>query len=214
MGPLVELPLFPLQTVLIPGMSLPLRIFEPRYRRLLHDCQAADRRFGVVLIRDGHEVGDTAVPHDVGTVAEIVSATPLGDDTFKVATTGRQRFRIAQLHHDRPYLWCEAEILDDPLGEPGAARSFDVRVRALTVDYVAAIYGLAGQVDRRPHVTLPDDPLALSHAVAMLLRVPAEETQTLLEATTVAARLALEVDFLRRELAILQRMLEGRPRRG
>ena len=67
------LPLFPLNTVLFPRMTLPLRIFEPRYRQMLADCLDGDPIFGVVLIREGKEVGETAMPHDVGTTARIIA---------------------------------------------------------------------------------------------------------------------------------------------
>ena len=65
------LPLFPLDTVLFPGAPASLQIFEPRYREMLRDCMADDRRFGIVLIKSGQEVGSGAEPYMVGTVAHI-----------------------------------------------------------------------------------------------------------------------------------------------
>ncbi|MQG76143.1 MAG: peptidase S16, partial [SAR202 cluster bacterium] len=68
-----ELPLFPLGgTVLFPGMNLPLQIFEDRYLQMMTDISQDDSRFGVVLIKEGKEVGEPATPYDVGTIAQVV----------------------------------------------------------------------------------------------------------------------------------------------
>ena len=64
-----DLPLFPLGTVLFPGMQLPLQLFEPRYLQMFQDIARQDSRFGVVLIKEGVEVGEPAVPFDIGTIA-------------------------------------------------------------------------------------------------------------------------------------------------
>ncbi len=212
MTSLRDLPLFPLRAVLLPGMSLPLHIFEPRYQSLLHDCQETDNRFGVVLIREGREVGGPAVPYDVGTIAEIASLSSSDDGNFHVVTSGRERFHVQSLHHDRPYLWCRAEILADSPGNPYDVLSNDVQVRALSVEYVDLLVRSMGITDERYHLSLPDDGVELSYAVAMLLRVDPSETQALLEAATIATRLASEVELLGREIAILQRMTGMHPR--
>ncbi len=67
----MRIPLFPLNTVLFPGATLGLQIFEPRYREMIAGCLATRTGFGVALIRTGREVGDNAIPYDVGTYAEI-----------------------------------------------------------------------------------------------------------------------------------------------
>ena len=72
------LPIFPLNTVLFPGAPLPLRIFEPRYREMLQACLEADRRFGVALIKSGQEVGESAEPYEIGTVARIEKVSDEG----------------------------------------------------------------------------------------------------------------------------------------
>ena len=77
-----RLPLFPLNTVLFPGVSLPLQIFEERYKLMLRECMESDKRFGVSLIREGDEVGGPAVPHVVGTVAHLVQVSPIEGDRF------------------------------------------------------------------------------------------------------------------------------------
>ena len=68
-----DLPLFPLHTVLFPGSTIPLNIFEDRYKTMINDCRATDDMFGVVLIKEGEEVGGPSIPHEVGTVAKITN---------------------------------------------------------------------------------------------------------------------------------------------
>jgi Lon protease-like protein len=74
-----ELPIFPLNVVLFPGMPLPLHIFEERYKSMINRCIQAGHAFGVVLIREGQEVGPPARPHDVGTTAVIAVERPAED---------------------------------------------------------------------------------------------------------------------------------------
>ena len=89
---MAQLPLFPLGTVLVPGATLPLQLFEPRYIELLSDLvNAMDvPEFGVVAIRQGHEVGADAVRdlHEVGCVARVVQAAPVGDGRYFVLSHG------------------------------------------------------------------------------------------------------------------------------
>lgn len=84
----MKLPLFPLNTVLFPGMALRLHIFEPRYRLMVADCLANGGLFGVVLIRSGREVGEPAVPHSVGTTAHISGAERLPDGRLNIEVFG------------------------------------------------------------------------------------------------------------------------------
>lgn len=94
--------MFPLGTVLVPGAVLPLHVFEPRYRALLRDL-GDDRRFGVVLIERGHEVGGGDQRTDVGTAAEVVRADELADGRWSVLAVGRERLRIDHWWDDDPY---------------------------------------------------------------------------------------------------------------
>src|SRR5215472_17731194 len=88
-------PLFPLeQVVLFPGMSLPLRIFEERYKVMIGACQVTDQLFGVVLIRSGREVGEPAVPERVGCTARMLRVERIPDGQMHILTVGEQRFRL------------------------------------------------------------------------------------------------------------------------
>lgn len=107
-----ELPMFPLGTVLFPHMVLPLHIFEPRYRALMHDVLADDREFGVTLISRGHEVGGGDLRTDVGTVAKVVQAEEMDDGRWLAISIGTRRFRVERWLPDAPYPI--AEIVDLP----------------------------------------------------------------------------------------------------
>src|SRR5438445_11933836 len=105
MAELASLPLFPLGSVLFPGMHLPLHIFEPRYRLLVKRSVERDEPFGIVLIKSGPEVGGAAEPYHVGTTARIIGSTPLPGGRSFIIARGERRFEIESIHADRdPYL--------------------------------------------------------------------------------------------------------------
>ena len=104
------IPLFPLHTVLFPGAILPLHIFEERYRQLVRER----RDFGVVLIREGREVGSVPQVHDVGTLAAIEEVEELPDGRYNIITRGQHRFRLRSTAEPAPYLRGEVEDLPDP----------------------------------------------------------------------------------------------------
>jgi Lon protease-like protein len=120
----MELPLFPLHTVLCPGIALPLHIFEERYRALVRDCVEASAPFGVVLIRDGREVGGGSISFSaIGTLAEIREAGRYPDGRYDLLVVGTKRFAISDVATDRrPYLLAEATVIDDDVGDEEAAR--------------------------------------------------------------------------------------------
>src|SRR5689334_6812596 len=111
------LPLFPLeQVVLFPGMSLPLRIFEERYKLMIGACQVTDQLFGVVLIRSGREVGAPAEPEQVGCIARMVRIDRIPDGQMHILTIGEQRFRLVGPARIQPegYLVGDVQLLSDP----------------------------------------------------------------------------------------------------
>jgi len=93
----VQIPLFPLNTVLFPGGPLPLRIFEARYVDMVSSCLKEDSPFGVLLIRDGGETGN-ATTHEIGTLARIVDWYQGSDGLLGVTAVGEQRFRLLSSH--------------------------------------------------------------------------------------------------------------------
>ena len=97
----MKLPLFPLNTVLFPGAILPLHIFEERYKLMIARCIEERRPFGILLIRKGYEVGDTAEPFDVGTTAHIARVDELEEGKMNLVCLGGKRFRINQRDQDQ-----------------------------------------------------------------------------------------------------------------
>src|SRR5205807_7742066 len=117
----VELPLFPLGTVLFPHMPLPLHVFEERYRQMLRDCDKAGTSFGVVAIREGHEIGSGAVPYRVGTLARVRRRKQLPDSRSTMLVVGASRFHVDAFSQDRPYLVGTIHYLEDRASSPDDA---------------------------------------------------------------------------------------------
>src|SRR3977135_3253741 len=114
------LPLFPLeQVVLFPGMALPLRIFEERYKFMIGACQVTDQLFGVLLIRSGREVGVPAQPERVGCTARMVRVDRIPDGRMAILTIGETRFRLLGPARVMPegYLAGDVRLLADAAGE-------------------------------------------------------------------------------------------------
>ena len=121
-------PMFPLQTVLLPGSPLPLHVFEPRYLTMLDNVVGGDQEMGVVLIERGREVGGGDVRCDVATMARVVEARRLADDRLLVMALGDRRIRVRRWLPDDPHPWAETEDWPD---EPEAAPAGDGQLRDL-----------------------------------------------------------------------------------
>ena len=126
------MPIFPLGTVLFPGLLLPLHIFEERYRLLVRDLielpEDSQRHFGVVAIREGREVGSDGVRalHDVGCTAELRQVEAYEDGRFDIVTVGMTRFRMLGLDTSRPYLQGEVDLLPELPGDSSAVLAASV----------------------------------------------------------------------------------------
>jgi Lon protease-like protein len=200
-----ELPLFPLNTVLFPGMPLPLYIFEERYKQMITLCMDEQRPFGVVYAQRSVTVGGpTTTPHTIGCTARVVQVEPLADGRMLIMTMGHDRFRILSLKHDRPYLVGEVELapLDD-LSSVDAAAAVD-RLYPLVAAYLEILSRL-GDIDYKVD-QLPNDPQQLVYLAAGFIQLPQEQKQPLLEAEN-ASKLLIRLNALyRRELSLMQTM--------
>lgn len=204
------IPLFPLSSVLLPGMPLPLHIFEPRYQQLLADVDRGARShgsFGVVALRSGTEAVDVRTRSGVpdvqafGTVAEIIEVESSEDGTADLLSVGSRRFEVGRLIADgKPYLRAEVEFLDEPDG--ALTPELADRARDLMAVYDAMLVRLAG---RPTGPELPGDANQLSYHVAARLPLPPADRQELLADETTAQRLDRVARLLRREIALLQR---------
>lgn len=203
-----RIPLFPLGTVLFPGLVLPLHIFEERYRllvrTLLDQPDGPPRAFGVVAIRLGWEVGEEAVRalHEVGCLAELRAVEPHDDGRFDIVTTGASRFRVQGIDRSMPYLQGEVAWLDETPGDDVDTEAR--RTAAAFLSYRAALVATKGQADDGQG--LPDDPTTLSYLVAAAMVLDLTDKQQLLAAPDTAARLRREHDLLQREDAVLRRL--------
>jgi uncharacterized protein len=206
-----RLPLFPLGTVLVPGQLLPLHLFEPRYRVLardLLDLPEDDRRFGVVAIRSGSEVGAEGVLalHEVGCVARVRRIEPADDGRFAVVATGAERFRLRGLEHGKPYLTGVVEPLPEAEGDGAAALA--TGARSAFLDYLRAL-SAAGPADA-DLAEAADDPRTLSYLIAVAMRIDLEDRQSLLARPDDAERLRAGLSLLRRESRLI-RLLSAVP---
>ena len=192
------IPLFPLGSQLVPGLMLPLYLFEDRYRQLARDLAEApaDRKhFGVVGIRAGREVGEDGASSlfDVGTLAEVTDLSANPDGTYNLQAVGGARFQLLDLDDSKPYLQARVQFLDEPDGDGAedAARP----VRSAFEAYRDAV-GL--QVDPSQL-----NPRLLSYIVTAAMVITPEEKQELLAAPDTTARLRLARRRLRQELRII-----------
>ncbi len=201
-----SLPLFPLGTVLFPGLLLPLHIFEDRYRQLVHDLLAEPepRRFGVLAIRKGRETGIDGISalYQVGCTALVRQVFEHDDGRFDLVTVGTQRFRLADLDGSRPYLQGAVDLLPEKAGGGTAA----ARAARATADaFRAYLSALAARGATQLAIPdLPDDPVQLSYLVAASMIIDLSDKQALLAEPDAAGRLAAERSILSRETTMLR----------
>jgi Lon protease-like protein len=181
-------PMFPLGTVLLPGGILPLRVFEPRYRVLMHDIRVGDAPpdFGVVLIQRGQEVGGGDVRVSYGTIAHIVQAEEQPDGQWFVRTEGTDRIRVHEWLDEDPYPRAVVERWpDEPAGDDVPARIAEVvpklrRVLALASEMGAQVPSI--------HVELDDDPVVASYQLVRMTPMGKLDALSLLAAESIRSR--------------------------
>jgi uncharacterized protein len=200
------LPIFPLNTVLFPGVTLPLHIFEERYRSLVSSLlleEEAARVFGIVAIREGYEVGSRGV-HSVqrlGCSAQITSVEQYDDGRFDIEVVGRRRFRVDALDTGGEFLVGDVAWLDEETGE-GAVEAAAKAMRSFAA-YRSMLDELSsGEVAAIDHH--PVNPTALSYHLAASCLLTQQDRQALLEADTAADRLELAVSMMRTEMTAMR----------
>ena len=207
-----NLPLFPLRTVLFPGQALPLHIFEARYRQMITDCMEADATFGVVLIQEGMEVGSLATPYEVGTTAVIEDIERLSDGRMNIVTIGQERFQLRSydvtskpylVGHVSPWPWSD-------YAPPEAELKQAVRRR---VEQYVGLLSQASETDISLD-SIPQNPSELAALAAVVLQIPPEQKQTLLETPSVDELLRELDQLLREENRGLQLVLASTHLRG
>jgi uncharacterized protein len=200
------LPLFPLGTVLYPGLLLPLHIFEERYRQLIRDLLDGPepRRFGVIAIRRGRETGVDGISslHEIGCTATVRQIQEHDDGRFDLVTVGTQRFQLAGLDHSKPYLQGEVDLLAEDTGDEPAA---GLAAQAVHGAFRAYLDALAGRgVTQAAVPELPGEPAALSYLVAASMIMDLRDKQALLAEPDALHRLIAERALLSRETMMLR----------
>jgi Lon protease-like protein len=195
------LPMFPLNAVLFPGVSVPLEVFEDRYRALVHHLlrvpDPAERLFGSVAIREGYEVGDHGAQSlcKVGCRVQLTEVEPHPDGTFSIVAVGLERIEIERLDVTGPFP--VGHVVERPESVAVVPEDVLEQARATFTAYRAALAGLRSD----PYTgTLPKDPSYLSWTLAACAPLPMQERQSLLEAEDATERLILVTDLLRTEL--------------
>lgn len=205
------LPMFPLETVLLPDAGLRLRVFEPRYRAMLRQCLAADRRFGVVLIARGSEVGGGDERHGVGTLAEVGEAVVGPDGQGQVAVVGIERLVVRRWLTEEPFPRAAVEVWPDPPEEAAAVpgdRLHAVDRRARRVRALAAELGAPVAVTGPPVAGVAAGRAA--YRIAASVPLGPHDRQRCLEAPDAARRLeVLDAMLTDLEAALAHRLSPG-----
>jgi uncharacterized protein len=189
-----ELPMFPLGTVLFPHMVLPLHIFEPRYRALVHDVLASDREFGVTLISRGHEVGGGELRTDVGTVAKVLQAEELDDGRWLAISVGTRRIRVERWLPDAPYPIAEVVDLPDDHADADVMQRVEALVPRLR--RVLAMQAELGEDGVPSTFELAEDPQVACWQAAVMAPLNPFDAQRVLATDSCKERLELMNELL------------------
>ena len=193
------LPLFPLDVVLLPSAPLPLHVFEPRYKEMIGECLAENKRFGVVRAKDEGLA-------DIGCTAEILNVTKkYPDGRMDIVTSGRRRFEIMELNQERSFLRAEVIYLDD---EPGRATQEQIES---AVKLHAELMGLAGA---KPEGETEVDHSQLSYHLVSTLPLDLDFKQTLLTMKSESERMPAIVSYFEAILPTLRRTVKARKLAG
>jgi Lon protease-like protein len=201
-----RLPIFGLHTALFPQMSLPLHVFEPRYRLLVARCLEGSEPFGIALLKSGADVEafsrEPFVPHSVGTLARITRCEWQPDGRAHLEVVGETRFLIAETFSDQPYMTARVTPFWEQSCDPLDLQPLFDEVSNLFRAYFVKLL----EATQRPvsGFQLPGDPVLLSFAVANLLPIPAARKQQLLATRYTDARLREELEILQTEREVLE----------
>lgn len=203
-----RLPLFPLHSVLFPGMPLNLRIFEERYKLMIGQCIEQHEPFGVVLIRSGAEVkgiGADTVPYMIGCTAHITQVQPLIAGQMNITAVGRDRFQIHKLETDLPYLVGEVEMLPLTNPEPLDTQRAGNRLRPWVEKYLTLL-GKAENV-QFDLAQLPHDPIMLAYLSASVIKIALTEKQDLLASDSAMQLIHSIQSYFRKEVTLLTALM-------
>lgn len=204
------LPLFPLNTVMVPGLVLPLHIFEPRYRemvRVLELRPEADRQFVLAWVRPGGNPDDRGLVDlfPVGVLVQVREITEYPDGRFDISVVGVRRVELLEVDTSRPLLHSSVHLLEDPRGHDDIAEVQKANVTRVVQAFARYRELLAFSTgnDYSPDTDPPPDHVTLSYLITAALVIPTDERAQLLAAPSAEARLALAHQFIIREIKVL-----------
>ena len=203
-----QLPMFPLNTVVFPGVTVPLHVFEDRYRALVHHLLAIpdrkNRVFGIVAIREGYEVGDHGAQsvHRIGCLVQMTTVEPHPDGRFDIEVVGRQRIRLDAMDTSGPFLVGTVERIEDPPEQSEDATAQADRTLATFEVYRERLSALrdADVLDGE----FTRDPVYLSYGLAATCLLTLRERQALLEVDSARERLIMLRHSLREEMRAMR----------
>ena len=206
---LVELPLFPLNNVvLFSGMHLPLHIFEERYKAMIGECNRRGAPFGVLLVKDGQEVGDPAEPFSIGTTARITNVQELQEGRLNIITVGERRFQVVEIVQRVPHLVGLVKYLEED--EEEVSESLVESIQKEFTVFLARQATIAGGWNSKVSVTDQPSPLfsEVMSSLSSSVDLPKELRQRLLETPAVAQRLEQLLPILQRGNQIMLEHVE------
>ncbi len=204
---MLEIPLFPLNTVLFPGTPIHLHIFEPRYIKMVNHCVENSQPFGIALIRSGIEaLGPLAEPHYIGCTAQIAQIQPLADGQMNLVAIGVERFRVLTIDREtKPFLVGRIQLYPIENPDPAGLDRRCVHLRRHFERFIKILLDAGSQPMDLSQ--LPDDGVALAFLAAAVLQIPPVQKQELLASESADKLLdRLEHHYLR-ELALLEVVL-------
>ena len=193
----MELPLFPLNVVLFPGQTLPLHIFEPRYRVMIQRCIEQGQPFGVVLAQDE----DDGSPHIIGTAARITQVERLADGRMNIVTVGVERFVLQNVHEgEDEYLIGDAIFYPykEDIPESNHLKTLVLNRLRKYLSLLSSVSGVKTRFDN-----FPSDATAVAVFTAIALQVQLVEKQELLAIESVNELLEREAELLKSEVLAL-----------
>lgn len=202
------MPMFPLGSVLVPAMPLPLHVFEPRYRALMDEVMASDtREFGVVLIERGSEVGGGDRRSRLGTVARVIQAEQVEDGRWGLIAIGTRRVDVAEWLPDDPFP--VASVVDRPDGPwtpdaAGAVPPAETRVRR-----ALALLTELGEPSPPATITLDPEPITRHWQLVALAPLAAIDRQTLLRLDDPLERVVTLASMMDEQLDVLALRMQG-----
>jgi Lon protease-like protein len=199
------LPMFPLGTTLLPGMALPLRLFEPRYLQMYADIVDGDREFGVVLIERGMETQENNPTFDVGCIAYMVGSGIHEDGTIALVAIGRGRFRILEWQAPDPYPRAIVEELaEDPLSEQG------LEFLESAANRLPGLLAVAAELNPELEADAPElseDPGEAIYQLAQLAGLQTFDLQKVLETQPTDSRAELVDELMSETVEMIQLQL-------